>query len=137
METMSSSPGPSPDWLGVAAVASFAGLAIAAFASGYHLVGEAPPAVSSSAPPALEAPRAGDDSSAQPARLAVVREQPRQERAVVRRKPETGEVLDHLSPEQRVTILAEEGDWFQIRYERQGQKREGWTHQVNLAVDER
>jgi hypothetical protein len=132
METMSSSPGPSPAWLGIAAVASFAGLVIAAFASGYHLVGEAPPGVSSAAPGA-EA-RAQNAVSTEPARLATVREQPRQERAVVRRKPETGEVLDHLSAEQRVTILAEEGDWFQIRYERQGQEREGWTHQVNLSV---
>lgn len=134
---MSSSPGPSPAWLGVAAVASFAGLVIAAFASGYHLVEEAPPKVSSAAPAALAAPRARAASSAEPARSATVREQPRQERAVVRRKPDTGEVIDHLSAEQRVTILAEEGAWFQIRYERQGQEREGWTHQVNLAVDER
>jgi len=132
---MSSSPGPSPAWLGVAAVASFAGLVIAAFASGYHLVGEAPPNVSSAAP-GVEA-RPQNAASGEPARVAIVREQPRQERAVVRRKPETGEVLDHLSAEQRVTILAEEGAWFQIRYEQQGQEREGWTHQVNLSVAER
>jgi hypothetical protein len=135
METMSSSPGPSPAWLGVAALASFAGLAIAAFASGYHLVGEAPTELGSAAPKAAEAPRAKDDSSVQAARLATVREQPRQERPAVRRTPETGEVLDHLSPEQRVTILAEEGAWFKIRYERQGNEREGWTQQVNLSVD--
>lgn len=134
---MSSSPGPSPAWLGVAALASFAGLVIAAFASGYHLVGEAPPKLGSAAPAALTAPEAQNDTSGEPVRWATVREQPQKERAVVRRKPETGEVLDHLSAEQRVTILAEAGAWFQIRYEREGQEREGWTHQVNLAVDER
>lgn len=136
METMSFSLGPSPVWLGVAAVTSFAGLVIAAFASGYYLVGGVQAEVTSPAAAVVEEPLARNPSSAEPARFATVRERPRQERAAVRRKPETGEVVDHLSAEQRVTILAEEGAWFRVRYEREGKEREGWTHQVNLSVAE-
>jgi SH3 domain-containing protein len=139
---MNSSVGPSPVWLGVFAAASFAGLVLSAFASGYHLVGSGPPEpspVSAARPAALasEPVSVGEPIAAAPAakrtRSAVVRALPKKERAVVRSKPEAGEVLDQLAPEQRVTVLAEDGAWSRIRYERAGKTREGWTRQTNLS----
>jgi hypothetical protein len=125
---MTFSAGPSPTWLGIFAVASFGGLVMAAFASGYHLVGDPQPGSTSSVSVAR---------GATPASEAVVRKDVERARAVLRAKPDGGEVIERLVPEQLVSILAERGDWRQIRYERDGKTREGWTEAVNLSLTER
>jgi hypothetical protein len=137
---MSSSVGPSPVWLGVIAGASFAGLVLSAFASGYHLVGGGASEPSAAIAPAVAAEpvSASELAPAAPpspkrARSAVVRALAKKERVVVRAKPDVGEVVDQLSPEQRVTVLGQEGEWSHIRYERAGKTREGWTRHTNLA----
>jgi hypothetical protein len=125
---MTSNPGPSPAWLGVFAGASFAGLVLASFASGHHLVGgTAPTAVAASATGA-------DRASAAAATTAIVREPSRGGRLEVRTEPETGKVIDQLKLEQRVTLLAQNGAWSQIRYERDKVVRLGWTRTENLTV---
>lgn len=125
---MSSSAGPSPLWLGVIAILSFGGLVLAAFASGYHLVGDAPVGLAPAVPVAGE--RRG-------ARSRVVRRDIEKERAVAHSTPEGGEVVGKLRPEQPVSILAEKGAWTQIRYEEDGETREGWIEAVNLSPAER
>lgn len=125
---MTSNPGPSPAWLGVFAAASFAGLVLASFASGHHLVGgAAPAAVAASTAGAERASAAGSSS-------AIVREPARGGRLEVRAEPKTGKVVDQLVPDQRVTLLAQEGAWSQIRYERDKVARVGWTRTDNLTV---
>lgn len=121
---MSSSAGPSPLWLGVIAILSFGGLVLAAFASGYHLVGDAPVGL------APAAPVAGAGKLA-PSR--VVRRDIQKDRAVARSAPQGGEIVAELRPEQPVSILAEKGQWVQIRYEHEGETREGWIESVNLS----
>jgi hypothetical protein len=125
---MRSSAGPSPLWLGVIAILSFGGLVVAAFASGYHLVGDAPVGL---------APAAPNAGAGKVARSRVVRRDIEKERAVARSSPERGEVVGKLRPEQPVSILAEKGEWVQIRYEQDGQAREGWIEAVNLSSTER
>jgi hypothetical protein len=127
MPAMSSSAGPSPLWLGVIAILSFGGLVLAAFASGYHLVGDAPVGRA----PAVPVAGAG-----KLARARVVRRDIQKERAVAHSAPEGGEVVGDLRPEQPVSILAEKGEWVQIRYEHEGEIREGWIEAVNLSSTE-
>ena len=45
----------------------------------------------------------------------------------------TREIVAELRPEQPVSILAEKGQWVQIRYEHEGETREGWIESVNLS----
>jgi hypothetical protein len=111
--------GPSPAWLGALALAGFAALIGAAFASGYHLVG------------------AGSESPAirTSSRTGIVREGLKADRAVLREKPEeTASVVAPLPSGVAVTILSESGEFAQIRYERQGKSFEGWTPRANLTV---
>jgi uncharacterized protein YgiM (DUF1202 family) len=120
---MTSSAGPSPAVLGVIALASFAGLVLAAFASGYHLVGGGEAGSTSTVSESVGVEPGEADA---PGRAAFVRELGQKERAVVRVKPE-GEVVEQLKPGQAVTVLDQNGDWYRIRYERDGQTRDGWT----------
>ena len=124
---MSSSAGPSPLWLGVIAILSFGGLVLAAFASGYHLVGETPVGRASAVPVAGE-------GTFIPSR--AVRRDIEKERAVAYSNPERGEIVGELRPGQPVCILAEKGAWVQISYERDGKQLEGWVEAVNLASAE-
>jgi hypothetical protein len=66
----------------------------------------------------------------------VVRRDIDKERAVAHSSPQGGAVVGKLRPEQPVSILAEKGDWVQIRYEQDGEAREGWTEAVNLSSPE-
>jgi hypothetical protein len=127
---MTSSAGPSPAVLGVIALASFAGLVLAAFASGYHLVGGG--AEASSASVASEAASEERGEAEAPGRTAVVRELGKKERALLRVKPE-GEVVEPLESGQSVIVLDQSGDWYRIRYERDGQSRDGWTPEGMLS----
>jgi len=52
----------------------------------------------------------------------------------VRAQPETGKVVDQLKLRQQVTLLAQDGAWSQIRYERDKVVRLGWTRTENLTV---
>lgn len=124
---MSSSAGPSRLWLGVIAILSFGGLVLAAFASGYHLVGDAPVGL---------APAASLPGEVRVARSRVVRRDVGKGRVVARSDPEGGEVVGELPPEQPVSILAEKGEWVQVRYEQGGNTREGWVEAVNLSPAE-
>ena len=117
-------------WLGVVAAVSFGGLVCASFASGYHLVGgPTVPAASRSVEPGIASP-SGE------LRSAVVR-QSLDKSAVLRTKPDGGEIIEQLPAAQRVTILKESGPWLLIRYERQGKVREGWARAINLSIDSR
>jgi hypothetical protein len=127
VSAMRSSAGPSPLWLGIIAILSFGGLVVAAFASGYHLVGDAPVGL------APVAPNAGVGKLA---RYRVVRRDI-EKGAVAHSSPQGGEVVGKLRPEQPVSILAEKDEWVQIRYEQDGQAREGWIEAVNLSSTER
>lgn len=124
---MSSSAGPSPMWLGVIAILSFGGLVLAAFASGYHLVGDTPVGRAAAVPAAGEG---------RLARSRLVRKDIEKKRAVAHSSPDGGEVVGELRPEQAVSILAEKGGWVQIRYEQDGKTREGWIEAVNLSSPE-
>lgn len=118
-------------WLGVVAAVTFGGLVCASFASGYHLVGgPAVPAASRSVEPGVGSP-SGE------LRSAVVRQSLDKSAAVLRTKPDGGEVIEQLPAAQRVTILKESGPWLLIRYERQGKVREGWARAINLSIDSR
>lgn len=121
---MSSSAGPSPLWLGVIASLSFGGLVLAAFASGYHLVGDAPVGGATTAllPGEERLPRS-----------STVRSDIGKERSVARSSPGGGEVVGQLRPEQPVSILAEKGEWLQIRFEQDGKTHEGWIEALHLS----
>ena len=114
--------GPSPAWLGAVALAGFAALVLASFASGYHLVGGTPENA------AAQAQSAG-------ARSAIVREGLPPDRGVLREKPEnTASIAARLPAGVAVTVLSESGEFAQVRYERQGQEYEGWTLRANLTL---
>jgi hypothetical protein len=121
--------------LGAFAAASFAALVATSFASGYHLVGRGEPV--SKAPSALapalseQAVRQGESAAGRP---AVVRKHDNHDSAMVRDAPRSGEPVDQLSPDTTVAVIGQEGDWYRIRYQGDGQPREGWTHEVNLAL---
>ena len=114
--------GPSPAWLGTLALAGFAALVAASFASGYHLVGGG----SETAP--IPAGSAG-------MRTGIVREGLKPDRAVLRERPEEqANVVARLPSGIAVTVIAENSEFAQIRYERQGESMEGWTPRVNLTL---
>jgi uncharacterized protein YgiM (DUF1202 family) len=113
----------------VIAVVSFAGLVLAAFASGYHLVGGGDAA---SVSVASESAGVGTGEAEAPGRAASVRKLAQKERAVVHEEPE-GEVIEPLKSGQAVTVLDQKGDWYRIRYERDGETREGWTPDEMLS----
>lgn len=133
MDEFGPSPGPSPAWLGVFAAVSSAALVATWFASGYHLVGRGEPArrVASAAAAAPEQPARQGKSEGRP---AVVRKHDNHDAAMVRDAPGSGEPVAQLPPDTRVSVIGQEGDWYRIRYESEGQPREGWTHEVNLAL---
>ena len=132
------SAGPSPAWLGVVAAASFGGLVLAAFASGYHLAIDPPPskAVALVAEPAAD-PDALDAEQAKPIQAGTVAE-PLVDRAqaVLRAEPVDGEIVDELPAGRSVTVSAQSGEWLFVRYERDGKAHEGWTHRVNIRPDQ-
>jgi hypothetical protein len=116
--------GPSPAWLGAVALAGFAALVLASFASGYHLVGGTP-----------ESAAATQAQSSAGARTAIVREGLPPDRGVLREKPENAaSIAARLPAGVAVTVLSESGEFAQIRYERQGQAYEGWTLRANLTL---
>jgi hypothetical protein len=111
--------GPSPAWLGALALAGFAALVGAAFASGDYLVG------GGSENPAIRTV----------SRTGIVREGLAPDRAVLREKPdETASMVAPLPSGIAVTVLSESGEFAQIRYERQGKSFEGWTPRANLTL---
>lgn len=125
-----------PAWLGLFGIASFGGLVLAFFASGYHLVvtavpGEAPAGTGSASAPAASAPAA---SSAPAAREAVVRQGLTPDLAVVRSEPEKGEIVSRLPASQTVSVLSREGLWARIEFVRDGKAVAGWTLASNLSL---
>jgi hypothetical protein len=132
------SAGPSPAWLGVVAAASFGGLVLAAFASGYHLAIDPPPskAVALVAAPAGD-PDALDSEQAKPIQAGTVAEPlVDRDQAVLRAEPVDGEIVDELPAGRSVTVSAQSGEWLFVRYERDGKAHEGWTHRVNIRPDQ-
>jgi hypothetical protein len=140
-----SNAGPSPLSLGVAAVLSFGGLVIAAFASGYHLASHTgTAAVSVSQPAGSDAVATGEDGAGSEANAAIFAPIPGRvaepladrARAVLLSAPEKGDVVDELPSGRSLTISRESGDWLFVRYERDGKTREGWAHRINIERDE-
>jgi len=128
--------GPSPAWLGVIAVFSFGGLALAAFASGYHLASDPPPHLA-------KAPIAADPSSLPESEVtkffhtgSVAEPLVERDQAVLRSTPGEGEVIDELPAGRSVSITAESGEWLFVSYERDGKTLEGWTHRVNIQTEQ-
>jgi hypothetical protein len=114
--------GPSPAWLGALALAGFAVLVAASFASGYHLVGGGSETTSLRA-------------SGARSRTGIVREGLKADSAVLREKPDaTAKVVAALPSGVAVSVLSESGEFAQIRYERQGRSFEGWTPSANLML---
>jgi hypothetical protein len=113
--------GPSPAWLGALALAGFSALVAASFASGYHLVGGG----------SEKAPVAASVGS----RTGIVREGLSPDRAVLReRADEAANIVARLPSGVAVTVISENGEYAQIRYERQGKVFEGWTRRANLSL---
>jgi hypothetical protein len=129
---------PSPAWLGAIAATSFAGLVLAAFASGYHLAIDPPPIKAR----ALVSAPAGDpdtldEEQMQPIHAGTVTEPlVDREQAVLRSEPMDGEIVDELPAGRRVTVSAQSGPWLFVRYERDGKAHEGWTHRVNIQPED-
>lgn len=129
------SAGPSPAWLGVFGIISFGGLVIAAFASGYHLASDPPP----------RAARPRVESAAEEPQPVLVPRGPGRvaepladrQRAVLRAEPVDGEIVDELPAGRSITILEQSDDWLMLRYERDGQVKEGWAHRVNIEAGTR
>ena len=118
---MDYSVGPSPAWLGALALAGFAALVAASFASGYHLVG-------GGSETAVSASSSGS-------RTAIVREGLSPERAVLREKADdSANIVARLPGGVAVTVISENAEYARIRYERQGKAFEGWTPRANLSV---
>lgn len=118
---MDYSVGPSPAWLGALALAGFAALVAASFASGYHLVGGASDTVVAARSPG--------------SRTAIVREGLSSDRAVLReRADDAANIIARLPSGVAVTVISENGEYAQIRYDRQGKAFEGWTLRANLSV---
>jgi hypothetical protein len=129
---------PSPAWLGTVAAMSFAGLVLAAFASGYHLAIDPPPTKARAlvSAPASD-PDAVDEERAQPIHAGTVTEPlVDREQAVLRSEPMDGEIVDELPAGRRVTVSAQSGQWLFVRYERDGKAHEGWTHRVNIQPED-
>jgi hypothetical protein len=136
-----------PAWLGLFAIASFGGLVLASFASGYHLVvtpipGE-PPAASvpgsvpagASVPSSVPGSASASTAAAAPApREAVARRGLTPDLAVVRSEPEKGEILARLPANQSVSVLSREGLWARIEFSRNGKSVAGWTLASNLSL---
>jgi hypothetical protein len=142
----------SPAWLGLFALASFGGLVVASFASGYHLVMKTAPRAEPMAP-ATEVPTtmgAGGAASAtgvapagaaQPARAtadpaeAIVRPNLPPDRALVWAQPESKKVVGRLPGKQRVALLGRQGTWMHVEFKRAGKQINGWTMESNLQLD--
>ncbi len=130
--------GPSPAWLGIVAAASFGGLVLAAFASGYHLAIDPPP-VKARASIAVPADPADDTNpeNEKPIRAGTVAAPlVDRERAVLRAEPVDGEIVGELPAGRHVTVSAQSGERLFVRYERNGKALEGWTHRVNIQAEE-
>lgn len=131
---------PSPVWLGVVAIISFAGLVASAFASGYHLASHAP-IESDAAAVAGRAPVSESSESANAAAFApipgrVAEPLVDRERAVLMKEPGEGDILDELPAGRSVSISRETGDWLYVSYERDGKEHEGWAHRINIEREE-
>ncbi len=114
---MTTSSPPSPAWLGFGAAFSFVGLAIAAFASGHHLVDREGAALMQSAVGGSAVVSEGKDAAGAPLRAA----------------PDSSTVVGHLPAQQRVDVLLREGEWAKVRAEVEGKPVEGWTERANLS----
>jgi hypothetical protein len=119
---MTPSSPPSPAWLGFGAAFSFVGLAIAAFASGHHLVDRqgaaGPHAVGSDAVVVASAVvKGGKDAEGTPLRAA----------------PDSPSVIGRLPARQRVDVLSQQGPWARVRTEIDGKAVEGWIEQTHLS----
>lgn len=146
----------SPAWLGLFALATFGGLVVASFASGYHLVmktaprgeitpaAEAQPAVTTGAGGAGSTTEAASAAAAaqaaEPARAAdpaqaVVRRNLPPDRARVWAQPESKKVVGRLPGKQRVALLGRQGTWVRIEFKRAGKQISGWTMESNLQLD--
>lgn len=128
--------GPSPAWLGAAAIISFGGLVVTAFASGYHLATDLPPAPIAAPVKAAPSAAAANAAAFAPVPGRVAEPLVDRAKAVLRAEPEGGEVIDELPSGRSVTISRESGDWLFVRYERDGQEREGWAHRINIERQE-
>lgn len=135
------SAGPSPAWLGVFAVLTFAGLVVAAFASGYHLA-SLEPLVATEAGEQAPSSASGSGSAGENAAAfapipgKVAEPLVDRDRAVLLAQPGDGKELDELPAGRSITISRESDDWLFIRYERDGREHEGWAHRVNIERDE-
>ncbi len=145
----------SPAWLGLFALASFGGLVVASFASGYHLVMKTPPRAEALPVAPEPAPAAVDEAGAaqvaptseaaasEPASAravndpseAVVRQNLPPDRARVWAKPESKKVVARLPSKQRVAVLGRQGSWLRIEYKRRGKQVSGWTLESNLQLE--
>jgi hypothetical protein len=142
----------SPAWLGLFALASFGGLVVTSFASGYHLVMKTAPLSAPALPAASSALSAGTPQSSnvdapqsppdvvQSARAAadpaeaIVRQNLTPDRALVRSQPKSGSVVARLPSNQRVALRGRDGQWLRIEYERNGKRVVGWTQESNLIL---
>ena len=147
----------SPAWLGLFALATFGGLVVASFASGYHLVMKAAPraesvVVAPEVPPASTgaggaAPLTGENAAAEkevesprapsdPAQ-AIVRMNLPPDRALVWARPESKSksIVGRLPSKQRVKVLGRQGTWLRIEFVRSGKRVSGWTMESNLDLN--
>jgi hypothetical protein len=152
----------SPAWLGLFALATFGGLVVASFASGYHLVMKTAPRADAVSP-AAERPAAagsgGATSAAAPAASAsaatsasaggsgqgarassdpsetTVRTNLPPDRALVWARPESKQIVGRLPSRQRVRLLGREGSWVRIEFKRAGKQVSGWTMESNLQLN--
>jgi hypothetical protein len=154
----------SPAWLGLFALATFGGLVVASFTSGYHLVMKTAPLADSlasgdslvpGAEPALDGAAGAGGAAAAPASAkvsepakgadgaraatdpaeALVRTNLPPDRALVWAKPESRQVVGRLPSKQRVTLLGRQGTWVRIEFKRSGKHVSGWTMDSNLQLN--
>lgn len=143
----------SPAWLGLFALATFGGLVVASFASGYHLVMKTAPRAEPMAPAAEVLPVVGGAggaasatgaapaAAAEPARAAadpaeaIVRQNLPPDRALVWAQPASKKVVGRLPGKQRVALLGRQGTWVRVEFKRAGKQINGWTMESNLQLD--
>jgi hypothetical protein len=150
----------SPAWLGLFALATFGGLVVASFASGYHLVMKTAPRSDALAPTlevsavsggaagaattgavaapaeavAPAAPSPAGQGANDPSETTVRPNLP-PDRALVWARPESKQVVGRLPSKQRVTLLGRQGKWVRIEFKRAGKQISGWTMASNLQLN--
>jgi hypothetical protein len=142
----------SPAWLGLFALATFGGLVVASFASGYHLVMKTAPRAEPLTPVAAAPPEvagaggaaaatgggaAGAVGAATPAdpAEAIVRQNLPPDRALVWAQPKSKKVVGRLPARQRVALLGRQGTWVRVEFKRAGKQISGWTMDSNLQLN--